>query len=136
MSYKPSITTPLVFAYNSSNQTIASNAKLDIDTSLYNGSLSSNDLTQIERSASISDVRYDMSSGGLRSTTTIRNDSTESVSKGYNVNGSGGGGNGVSDELSYATFDPAVLNIYCDPKFSLSLTMQATYTRLTGVLIS
>lgn len=136
MSYKPSITTPLFFAYNSSNQTIATDSKLTIDTSVYSGSLSSNNLTQIERSASISDVRYDMSTGGLRSTTTIRDNTTESVSKGYNLHGSGGGANGVSDELSYATFDPAVLNVFCDPKFALNLTMQATYTRLTGVLIS
>ena len=136
MSYQPSITSPLFFAYNSSNQTVTGNVKMNLNSQLFAGSLSSDELTQIQRSTSIGDIKYDMSSSGLRATTTIRNDTTESVSKGYNLNGSGGGANGVSGELAYATFDPGALNLFCDPKFGSTITMQATYTRLTGVLIS
>jgi hypothetical protein len=136
MSYQPSITTPIFFAYNSSNQTVISDTKMTIDSSLYAGSLSSDELTQIQKSTSIGDIKYNMSSSGLRATTTIRNGTTESVSKGYNVNGSGGGGNGVCGELAYSTFGPADLNLFCDPKFGSTITMQATYTRLTGALIS
>jgi len=136
MSYEPRITTPLIFAYNTSSQPITTNSKLDLDSSLYQGDLSSNDLTQIKKSSTIADVKYTMSSSGLRSYTTVRADTTESVSRGFNVNGSGGGGNGVSDELSYSTFGPTALNIFCDPKFTSGITMNADYTRLSGVLLS
>lgn len=136
MSYQPSITTPLFFAYNSSNQTIATDTELTLNNSLYAGSLSNNNLTQIQKSTSIADVKYNMSTGGLRSTTFIRNNNTSSISKGFNLHGSGGGANGVSDELAYATFNAASLNIFCDQKQGLNITMQADYTRLTGVLIS
>ena len=136
MSYQPSISTPVFFAYNSNNETIGTNTQLTLDTSLYVGSLASNNLTQIQKSTSIADVKYDMSTGGLRSTTTIRDNTTESSSKGFNLHGSGGGANGVSDELAYATFNAAALNIFCDPKFTSNLTMQADYTRLSGVLTS
>lgn len=136
MSYQPSITTPIFFAYNSSNQTVIGNTVMDIDSSLYAGSLSSNNLTQIQKNTSIGDVKYNMSRDGLRATTTIRSGTTGSVSKGYNLNGSGGGANGVCDELAYSTFDPADLNLFCNPRVADTITMQATYTRLTGALIS
>tara|TARA_Y100001937_G_scaffold67423_1_gene92188 strand:- start:198 stop:608 length:411 start_codon:yes stop_codon:yes gene_type:complete len=136
MSYQPFITTPIFFAYNSATQTIGTDAVLTLDTSLYAGSLSSNKLTQIQKSTSIADVKYSMSTGGLRSTTIIRDNNTNSTSKGFNLHGSGGGANGVSDELAYATFNAAELNIFCDQKQGLNITMQAECTRLTGVLIS
>lgn len=96
MSYQPSITTPILFAYNSSDQTIATDTKLTLDSSLYAGSLSSNDLTQIQKSTSMADVKYTMSTSGLRSVTIVRADTTESVSKGFNVHGSGGASTGAS----------------------------------------
>lgn len=136
MSYEPKITTPLIFAYNTSNQTVTANTKLNLNSSLYQGDLSSNDLTQVKKSSTMADVKYTMSSSGLRSYTTVRADTTESVSRGFNLNGSGGGSNGVSDELSYATFGPTSLNVFCDPKFGSTITMNADYTRLSGILIS
>jgi len=136
MSYQPSIITPIFFAYNSSNQTVNGNTVMNIDSSLYAGLLSSNNLTQTQRSTSVADVKYNMSANGLRATTTLRNGTTDSVSKGYNVNGSGGGANGVCDELAYSTFEPADLNLFCNPRTTGTITMQATYTRLTGALIS
>jgi len=136
MCYKPGIASPIFFAYNSSDQTITDPVKLNIDSSLYAGSLSDNELTHTEKSASMADVRYSMGGAGRRSFTNIRTGSEQSVSKGFNLNGSGGGASGVSDELSYATFDPSSLQIFCNSRFSAGITLKADFTRLTGVLIS
>ena len=136
MSYKPSISTPIFFAHNSSDQTINTDTKLTLDTSLYAGSLSSNNLNLVEKNTSIADVRYTMSSTGLRSVTIIRAGNNQSVSEGFNVHGGGGASTGASDEIAYATFDATALNIFCDTKHANSITLTANFTRLTGALIS
>jgi len=136
MSYKPQTTNPLIFAYNTSSQTLFTNTVLTLDASLYNGTLSNNELSDTEKCTILGDVKYTMSTAGLRSYTALRREGTETVSQGFNIHGEANAANGVSDELSYATFEKGSFDLFCDPKHTNNLTMQAERTRMTGARIS
>jgi hypothetical protein len=141
MSYIPE-SSPLIFAYNPSNQITSQATNLRLTSNLYAGYLSSAASTNTELNVAgnvslMGDVLYsNTAGGGFRGTTYIQNNNVNSPSRGYNIDGDGSGNKGVCDDISYSVSNAAIYEIYTNPKSTISHTYEANYTRLSGIRVT
>ena len=138
MSYTPSTDTPLIFAYSTTNQSFTSDARVKMHSTMYNGTLDSNDeiLTDTERCSLIGDVKYNMSTNHRRCYTALRRDGTETPARGTQQDGRSNAAAGVSCELTYATFNAGDFDMFMDQRTTSTITLQSEYSRMTGVRLS